>query len=326
MLLMKKIIPEKKINNEKKTMMLKRGAQVDKNDAVFSGWPASTNQQVVSGDSANLSPVEGSAGAAAKTQIAAASVTATSFSAEDVAHKPSYSSLRGMEPRKIARRPPISSLDTAIAAVRMGEVEGLGQPQATSSATDYFDNEEEEEEEQMPAEINKNSEDVELFRTLSTSFDLQLRAGNKEAPTILSELSSFASTCTMDRWQPMYRALGLLLVSRDHLLVVDQLQVGALRGQWTVVCDGLLNAGSQGKNSTTVVSLLVLHACRDISLPIREDLTHTVGFLELFAAITVAKRSLDLEARLQIQRSLVQAGDVFEVVFCSSPCLKEIQR
>ena len=309
-------------------MMLKRGAQVDKNDAVFSGWPASTNQQGVSADSGNLSPVEGSAGAAAKTQIAAASLTATSFSAEgDVAHKPSYSSLRGMEPRKILRRPPISSLDTAIAAARMGEVEGLGQqPQATSSATDYFDNEEEEEEEQMPAEISKNPEDIELFRTLSTSFDLQLRAGNKEAPTILSELSSFASTCTMDRWQPMYRALGLLLVSRDHLLVVDQLQVGALRGQWTVVCDGLLNAGSQGKNSTTVVTLLVLHACRDISLPIREDLTHTVGFLELFAAITVAKRSLDLEARLQIQRSLVQAGDVFEVVFCSSPSLRKIQR
>ena len=308
-------------------MMLKRGAQVDKNDAVFSGWPASTNQQGVSGDSGNLSPVEGSAGAAAKMQIAAASLTATSFSAEgDVAHTPSYSSLRGMEPRKIARRPPISSLDTAIAAARMGEVEGLGQqPQATSLATDYFDNEEEEEE-QMPVETNKNPEDIELFRTLSTSFDLQLRAGNKEAPTILSELSSFASTCTMDRWQPMYRALGLLLVSRDHLLVVDQLQVGALRGQWTVVCDGLLNAGSQGKNSTTVVTLLVLHACRDISLPIREDLTHTVGFLELFAAITVAKRSLDLEARLQIQRSLVQAGDVFEVVFCSSPSLRKIQR
>jgi hypothetical protein len=309
-------------------MMLKRGAQVDKNEAVFAGWQASTNQQGVSGDSGNLSPVEGSAGAAAKTQIAAASVTATtSFSAEgDVAHKPAYSSLRGMEPRKVARRSQISSLDTAIAAARMGEVEGLGQPQATSSATDYFDNEEEGEEEQMPAEINKNPEDIELFRTLSTSFDLQLRAGNKEAPTILSELSSFASTCTMDRWQPMYRALGLLLVSRDHLLVVDQLQVGALRGQWTVVCDGLLNAGSQGKNSTTVVTLLVLHACRDISLPIREDLTHTVGFLELFAAITVAKRSLDLEARLQIQRSLVQAGDVFEVVFCSSPSLKGIKR
>jgi hypothetical protein len=38
-----------------------------------------------------------------------------------------------------------------------------------------------------------------------------------------------------------------------------------------------------------------------------------VGFLELFSALTVAKKSLALEARLSLQESLALAGDPFQV-------------
>jgi len=36
--------------------------------------------------------------------------------------------------------------------------------------------------------------------------------------------------------------------------------------------------------------------------------THQVGYLELFAAITVAKESLPLGPRMEIQKALVRAG------------------
>lgn len=45
-----------------------------------------------------------------------------------------------------------------------------------------------------------------------------------------------------------------LKYSRDHLLIVDQLQLGFLKGQWAVMCDGFFNAGSLAKNTTTLAA------------------------------------------------------------------------
>ena len=38
-----------------------------------------------------------------------------------------------------------------------------------------------------------------------------------------------------------------------------------------------------------------------------------VGFLELFSALTVSKKTLDLRARLSLERSLALAEDSFKV-------------
>eukprot|EP00802_Teleaulax_amphioxeia_P018741 Tamp_18947.p1 GENE.Tamp_18947~~Tamp_18947.p1 ORF type:complete len:283 (+),score=42.17 Tamp_18947:40-888(+) len=134
---------------------------------------------------------------------------------------------------------------------------------------------------------------VEVYQSLAAAFDSHLAAASEpskqEPPKVLLILSDFASNAPVDKWHSMFRALAMLLISRDHLLVVDQLQVGFQKGQWTVVYDGPLNTGAHLKNTTTLVVELVLNACRTASLPVRDKMNNTVGFLELFAALTVAK-------------------------------------
>ena len=47
--------------------------------------------------------------------------------------------------------------------------------------------------------------------------------------------------------------------------------------QWKVSCDGPLHAANANKNSTVVVAELVLTACRSVDIPIRVDVTNTIG-------------------------------------------------
>ena len=77
------------------------------------------------------------------------------------------------------------------------------------------------------------------------------------------------------------RALGVLLASRDHLLVVDQLQDGFIKGYWNAACPAPLDASVQPKHSTVVVTELVLRACRAVALPLNERITNSHGFLEV---------------------------------------------
>ena len=83
-------------------------------------------------------------------------------------------------------------------------------------------------------------DDIRLYKDLAAAYDQYTQhrhistdpTSSPPTPNLLALLSDFCCRLTdIELMESAFRALGLLLVSRDHLLVVDQLQTGYLKGQ-----------------------------------------------------------------------------------------------